>query len=325
MKKGVFGMKQNIKRLLALGMAAVLALSLAACQGDGGEEEPSADPAAVSENQEETLDAAAPEDSTGTDVGGEQPEAPSGQENIDPSGTPGQTEPQQSGGGTPTQSGGKTPAADAIKTTTDKAYVLQLYKDCLANVKSQKPGHVKKEYQAITNHNLGNTIGSVLDLLETLDIFKTEETADARETAKGDKEQGRMLTCTLSDTSVIKSASCTKSGNYYKVKIVTATAVDPTSSSNFGKIMKPLEHSEIDEYLEMGIVKALAPIDGYKLTYRDCTIEFTINAQKQFQSLSQTMPCDIQAWGRIAFSSREQSDPFKATLTNYVKFSNFQW
>ncbi len=325
MKKGVFGMKQNIKRLLALGMAAVLALSLAACQGDGGEEEPSADPAAVSENQEETLDAATPEDSTDTDVGGEQPEAPSGQEGADPSSAPNQTEPQQSGGGTPTQSGGKAPAADAIKTTTDKAYVLQLYKDCLANVKSQKPGHVKKEYQAIPSNNIGGGFDTVLSVAETLGVFKDEASADARETPKGDKEQGRMLSCTLSNTNLIQSASCTKSGSNYKVKIVVKQAVNAEPGSEFGKIMAPLARADIDPYLSNPLVKPIASVDKYTLTYRDCTIEFSMNSKKQFQSLSQTMPCDIEVEGRILTKRGTAESPLKATLINYVKFSNFQW
>lgn len=324
-------MKRNITRLVALLMAAVLLFSLAACKDEKEKTDPSAAPpansAVVDGGSGETADAAepaAPSDTVAGEDGGQAGGSPSAQ--ADASTQAGEDTPTQSGEqNTPTKPGGQTVSADGIKVTTDKAYVLQLYKECLANVKSQKPGHVKKEYQAITNHNLGNGIGGVLDLLEKLDIFKTEDTADSRETPKGDKEQGRMLKCTLTGTQLIKSASCAKSGSNYKGKLVTATAVDPGANSEFAKIMKPITHSEVDEYLQKGIVKPVASIDGYKLTYRDCAIEFVINEKKQFQSLSQTMPCDITAYGRIVFSSRSKNDPFRATLTNYVKFSNFKW
>lgn len=318
-------MKRNITRLAALLMAAVLLFSLAACKDEKEKTDPSAAPSAnsavVDGDSGETAAAAEPAAPSDT-VAGEDGSRAGGP----PSAQAGGDAPTQSGEkNTPTKPGGQTLSADGIKVTTDKAYVLQLYKECLANVKSQKPGHVKKEYQAITNHNLGNGIGGVLDLLEKLDIFKTEDTADSRETPKGDKEQGRMLKCTLTGTKWIKSASCARSGSNYKGKLVTATAVDPAANSEFAKIMKPITHSEVDEYLQKGIVKPVASIDGYKLTYRDCAIEFVINEKKQFQSLSQTMPCDITAYGRIVFSSRSKDDPFRATLTNYVKFSNFKW
>lgn len=313
-------MKQTTTRLLSLLTAAALVLSLAACGGRTDDPDPSADSVAASGGGMETLDPAAAQETAAPETqadGGQTAEPPSGGQAVTPT--------QAGGTDRPTQSGGQTVPAGGIRETTDRAYVLKLYQDCLANVNSQKPGHVKKEYQAITNHNLGSGIGGVLSLLETLNIFKTEDSADARETPKGDKEQGRMLKCTLSNISVIKSASCVKAGGGYKGRIVAATAVDPGANSEFAKIMKPLTHSEIDETLQSGAVKAFAPVDGYRLTYRDCTIEFTINEKKQFQSLSQTMPCDINAWGRIGLSSRKQADPFKATLTNYVKFSSFKW
>uniref|UniRef100_UPI003FEEAE8B hypothetical protein n=1 Tax=Candidatus Fimivicinus sp. TaxID=3056640 RepID=UPI003FEEAE8B len=318
-------MKRNMTRLIALMMALALLFSLAACKDGKEKTDPSIGPAVVSNDSSETLDAAKPEEGpdTATGEGGSQAsENPSDHANTQHGG---QDTPTTPGGQQATQPGGQTLPASGIRATTDKAYVLQLYKDCLVNVKSQKPGHVKKEYQAITNHNLGNGIGTVLELLEKLDIFKTEETADARETAKGDKEQGRMLKCTLTNVKRIKSAACTKSGSNYKVIIVTTTAVDPDANSDFAKIMKPITHSEVDEYLHKGIVKPIASIDGYQLAYRDCKIEFVVNEKKQFQSLSQTMPCDITAYGRIGFSNRGKDDPFKATLTNYVTFSSFKW
>ncbi len=78
------------------------------------------------------LDAAKPEESsdTATDEGGSQAsENPSEQEDTQPGG---QDTPTTPGGQQATQPGGQSPPASGIKATTDQAYVLQLYKDCLA-------------------------------------------------------------------------------------------------------------------------------------------------------------------------------------------------
>lgn len=79
---------------------------LAACKDGKEKTDPSIGPAVVSNDSSETLDAAKPEEGSDTATG--------------------------EGGSQATQSDGQTLPASGIKATTDKAYVLQLYKDCLA-------------------------------------------------------------------------------------------------------------------------------------------------------------------------------------------------
>lgn len=125
-------MKRNMTRPIALLAAMVLLFSLAACKDGKEKTDPSIGPAVVSNDSSETLDAAKPEEGsdTATGEGGSQAsENPPDHANTQPGG---QDTPTTPGGQQATQSGGQAPPASGIKATTDKAYVLQLYKDCLA-------------------------------------------------------------------------------------------------------------------------------------------------------------------------------------------------
>ena len=245
----------------------------------------------------------------------------SSQQGTTPSqqGTDTPTQPQ-GGSDTPAQpqGGNDTPAAPS-KTAAE---VLQIYTDVMNKAKTDKPAYTKVEYQQLPSDANSRVIsegsglvGTLLNLVDTLGIMTSKETAEASPEVKEAGSDMKWFPvckenkgCYLTDASKIDSYDYKENGDIATITIVLKEEQNPepmneydeTYISDTGAMFSPLSKKDIDETLNGGTVQAVIKNVQYNLTYHDCTAILEYNTKtNEIVSITQYMNVAIQGSGKI--------------------------
>ena len=216
------------------------------------------------------------------------------------------------------QGGNDTPAAPS-KTAAE---VLQIYTDVMNKAKTDKPAYTKIEYQELPSDANSRVIsegsglvGTLLNLVDTLGIMTSKETAEASPEVKEAGSDMKWFPvckenkgCYLTDASKIKSYDYKENGDIATITIVLQDEQNPepmneyddTYVSDTGAMFSPLAKKDIDETINGGAVQAVIKNVQYNLTYHDCTAILEYNTKtNQIVSLTQYMNVAISGGGKI--------------------------
>ncbi len=248
--------------------------------------------------------------------------------------TPDASEPADNNGG-----------ATAAK-KTDKE-VLDIYTKVMNKAKKDAPGYKKVEYQELPSDAQNRVIskgsglvGVLLNLVDTLDLMTSKETAEAEPEIVekgGDMRWFPVYKCEkgcyLTDVNAIESTNYEDLGNgKARITIELKDEANPepmaegatTSPSNVGAMFSPLSKADIDETLNGGTVSKVIKNVTYNLTYHDCKaiVEYDTKTNEIIK-LEQYMNVAIQGAGNVILMGDIQID--KQELFNTMIITDFKY
>lgn len=240
----------------------------------------------------------------------------------------------------PADNGGATAAKK-----TDKE-VLEIYTKLMNKAKADKPGYKKVEYQELPSDAQnrvipvgGNLVGTLLGLVDKLDLIKTKEAAEADPEMVDKGSDMRWFPvykcekgCYLTDVSAIESTKYEDLGNgRARITIELKDEQNPepmaegasTSPSNTGAMFSPLSKADIDNTLNGGVVSAVVKDITYSLTYHDCKaiVEYDTKTNEIIK-LEQYMNVAIKADAKVIGSkiSIEKQELFNTMIITDFKY-----
>ena len=167
----------------------------------------------------------------------------------------------------PTTAEGESSSADdatAPALPQGKAEILAAYTQVVNKVKADAPQYVSNDWQTMSNVDMSSvTYGLVGTAAKSFLETREESTADTH-AAGGHPKWFALPTdslkegCVLTDTNKIESASCTKSGDDYVIKITLTTEKDPymnkgnpkSVTSWHGRMFDVIDITEVYDYLK---------------------------------------------------------------------------
>ncbi len=239
-----------------------------------------------------------------------------------------------------TNNGGTTSAKKSNKE------VLDIYTKVMNKAKKDKPGYKKVEYQVLPSDAQNRVlsegeglVGVLLNLVDTLDLIKSKEAAEADPEIVDKGSDMRWFPvykcekgCYLTDVNAIESTKYEDLGNgKARITIELKNEANPEpmaegaskSPSYTGAMFSPLSKAEIDNTLNGGVVSAVIKDVTYSLTYHDCKAIVEYNTKtNEIIKLEQYMNVAIQGGGKVGFS-KIQID--KQELFNTMIISNFKY
>ena len=240
----------------------------------------------------------------------------------------------------PADNGGSTAA-----TKTDKE-VLEIYTTLMNKAKKDKPGYKKVEYQELPSDAQnrvipvgGNLVGTLLDLVDKLDLMTSKETAEADPEIVEKGSDMRWFPvykcekgCYLTDVSAIESTKYEDLGNgKARITIELKDEANPepmaegatSSPSKVGAMFSPLSKADIDNTLNGGVVSAVVKDITYSLTYHDCKaiVEYDTKTNEIIK-LEQYMNVAIKANAKVILS---QINIEKQELFNTMIITDFKY
>ena len=261
--------------------------------------------------------------------------------------TPDATQPSGDNGAATTPDANK-PADNAGATAakkTDKE-VLEIYTKVMNKAKADKPGYKKVEYQELPSDAQNrvipegsNLVGTLLDLVDQLDLLTTKEAAEADPEIVekgGDMRWFPVYKCEkgcyLTDVNAIESTSYEDLGNgKARITIELKDEQNPepmaegatSSPSNVGAMFSPLSKADIDNTLNGGVVSAVVKDITYSLTYHDCKaiVEYDTKTNEIIK-LEQYMNVAIKADAKVLFSKINIE---KQELFNTMVITDFKY
>ena len=261
--------------------------------------------------------------------------------------TPDATQPAGNSGSTATPDANK-PADNSGATTATKSNkeVLEIYTKVMNKAKADKPGYKKVEYQELPSDAQnrvipvgGNLVGTLLDLVDQLDLLTTKEAAEADPEIVekgGDMRWFPVYKCEkgcyLTDVSAIESTKYEDLGNgKARITIELNDEQNPepmaegasTSPSKVGAMFSPLSKKDIDNTLNGGVVSAVVKDITYSLTYHDCKaiVEYDTKTNEIIK-LEQYMNVAIKADAKVILSkiSIEKQELFNTMIITDFKY-----
>ena len=258
------------------------------------------------------------------------------------------TTPENNGGSTATIPDANKPADNSGATAakkTDKE-VLEIYTTLMNKAKKDKPGYKKVEYQELPSDAQNrvipegsNLVGTLLDLVDQLDLLTTKEAAEADPEIVekgGDMRWFPVYKCEkgcyLTDVNAIESTSYEDLGNgKARITIELKDEQNPepmaegatSSPSNVGAMFSPLSKADIDNTLNGGVVSAVVKDITYSLTYHDCKaiVEYDTKTNEIIK-LEQYMDVAIKADAKVLFSkiNIEKQELFNTMIITDFKY-----
>ena len=240
----------------------------------------------------------------------------------------------------PADNGGSTAAKK-----TDKE-VLEIYTTLMNKAKKDKPGYKKVEYQDLPSDAQnrvipvgGNLVGTLLGLVDKLDLIKTKEAAEADPEIVEKGSDMRWFPvykcekgCYLTDVNAIESTKYEDLGNgKARITIELKDEQNPepmaegasSSPSNTGAMFSPLSKADIDNTLNGGVVSAVVKDITYSLTYHDCKaiVEYDTKTNEIIK-LEQYMNVAIKADAKVIGSkiSIEKQELFNTMIITDFKY-----
>lgn len=207
-----------------------------------------------------------------------------------------------------------------------KAEVFDFYKAAVNKIKSQgAAGHTRKEWQTIDSLSFGGKENTAL--LGLIQGFVTsEEEAVETVSAKGSKEtKDNMAPCGAPIDKVL-SATCTPSGNNYKIKIVMKEETNPEKGSNGIASMatgilflEDVKNTIANDSKVKILVKSLD--DSSKIVYKAYTITATLTKDGKFIDMQHIVTGEIEAGAKLIFGSINGA----GALTFHSNWYNFKY
>ena len=229
---------------------------------------------------------------------------------------------------------------------TDKE-VLEIYTTLMNKAKKDKPGYKKVEYQELPSDAQNRVIskgegliGTILKLVDSLDLMTSKETAEADPEIVekgGDMRWFPVYKCEkgcyLTDVSAIESTSYEDLGNgkaRITIELKDESNPEPmaegasSSPSNVGAMFSPLSKADIDNTINGGAVQAVIKEVKYSLIYHDCkaVVEYDTKTNEIIK-LEQYMNVNINGSGKVFGVSEFQID--KQELFNTMVITDFKY
>ncbi len=264
--------------------------------------------------------------------------------------TPDANKPSDNNGGASTTPDANKPADNnggaAAAKKSDKE-VLEIYTTVMNKAKKDKPGYKKVEYQELPSDAQNRVIskgsglvGVLLNLVDSLDLMTSKETAEADPEIVEKGSDMRWFPvykcekgCYLTDVSAIESTKYEDLGNgKARITIELKDEANPEpmaegaskSPSNTGAMFSPLSKADIDNTINGGAVSAVIRNVKYNLTYHDCkaVVEYDTKTN-QIIKLEQYMNVAIQGGGNVVLMGDIQID--KQELFNTMVITDFKY
>lgn len=216
------------------------------------------------------------------------------------------------------------------KTPSTVEEIVKLYTSAANNVKKEKAGYTKKEYQSLSDLKLN---GASSKWLRYAYDFVTDETESTPITVQKGSSQssgyfplyGRSEGCALNDYTSVRTASCTQNGTVYDVYIEMNSAKNPDiNTSPLAQILTPIDPKLIDKTLEENQASRFVSINSCTLDYSGCYLKAAIDVRSgKLLSLTQVMRCSVNADGMIKTFRTKCS--VSGTVVNTAEFYNFKY
>lgn len=314
----------------AVSVASIVFLSKNDIQGAPAQQQQQAQPQQQQQAQPQQQQQAQQSVETTAPAGGEATTAPAGNGGSSNTET---TAPAGNNGGTNTA------------TKSDKE-VLDIYTTLMNKAKKDKPGYKKVEYQDLPSDAQnrvipvgGNLVGTLLGLVDKLDLIKTKEAAEADPEIVEKGSDMRWFPvykcekgCYLTDVNAIESTKYEDLGNgKARITIELKDEQNPepmaegasSSPSNTGAMFSPLSKADIDNTLNGGVVSAVVKDITYSLTYHDCKaiVEYDTKTNEIIK-LEQYMNVAIKADAKVIGSkiNIEKQELFNTMIITDFKY-----
>lgn len=216
------------------------------------------------------------------------------------------------------------------KTPSTTEEIVKLYTSAVNNVKAQKAGYTKKEYQSLSDLKLNGANSKWLDYAYDFVTDETESTPI--NVQKGSSQSsgyfplyGRPEGCALDDYTAVRTARCTQNGTVYDVYIEMNPVKDPdVKTSPLAQILTPVDPEMIKKTLNDNQANRFVRIDSYSLNYSGCYLKAAIDIRSgKLLSLTQVMRCSVSANGMVK-AIRKKCD-VSGTVVNTAEFYNFKY
>lgn len=334
-RKGLIIMKKNVLKIASLLLIVAMLFSFVAC-GDKNNEEETTVP---EETEEVDVGAETTLDNNEDDVTDETEDGATDVSEEDSTVAPTENSTEAS---TETQTGTTTTEASSADLPSTNAEILAAYTQVMNKAKTDKPAYSKLEYQEIPDNANDRDIREGKGLINTLlnvasNFFTPKDKAEVEVKEKGSDmryfpvyKTGKG--CLLTDTSMIKNASCVQLDNgNYKITLALKDEKNPeppaenatTSPSAHGAVFSPLSKNEIDDTLKNNTLVSLVVKDiVYDLTYKNsvATLEYNPN-NMHVVKLEHIMVVEILGSGKVVFSSFDLTQ----NLYNTSRFYDFAY
>ncbi|MCL2301488.1 MAG: hypothetical protein FWC27_15195 [Firmicutes bacterium] len=161
-----------------------------------------------------------------------------------------------------------------------KKEILAAYTAVVDKVKIDRPEYKNNDWQTMTNVDMsGITYGIISPVAKG--FLETYEQSTVGTQTKGNHPKWFALPtsthkvgCVLTDTSKIESASCTKSGDYYMIKITLVQEKDPTMNLE-NPYATPGWHGRMFDVIDIVEVTDVAKSLGFNEKNAYCTFKGT--------------------------------------------------
>lgn len=204
--------------------------------------------------------------------------------------------------------GNNTTAKPTGSMPSTKAEVFDFYKNAVNKVKTQgAAGHTRKEWQSLDSLTFnGKENNTLLGIIQG--FVTTEEEAGESVSEKGSKEaKERMAPCGAAIDKV-NSATCTASGNNYKIKIVMNDETTPAKGSKGIASMstgilylEDVKDTIANDSKVKLVVKSLD--DSSKIVYKAYTITATITKDGKFIDMQHVVTGNVDASAKLILGS----------------------
>ncbi len=180
-----------------------------------------------------------------------------------------------------------------------KAEIIDFFRSAVNGVSAgASAGYTTRKWQAVNSVNLGGSmVNSVA--MPVIEHFITSESDAAEESYSRGSNQARSMfpSWNLSDDSFVKSASCSKNGENYRITIVMKDEDTPKrNSSTLAKVSDSVYYFEdIDGILSGNAVvtKVLRSYGDVHVIYKNYTITADITPDGEFISLVHSSDIDV--------------------------------
>lgn len=226
--------------------------------------------------------------------------------------------------------------SDYVRVALDEEKVLALYRSAMNDVKNNCPGFKKTENQTTSDVSGGSGKTQIANSI--LNIVGQSILADDNGTVtvtRGDSNSVKSLFplygetegCTLTSTSIIKSAECWTNGEDYRIVIRLNDILNPGQDSEMSKILKPADF----EGIKNGISEYLVVLDysqfQFDMNYTGCEIICVIDRNtSRMTELTQKSVAKVDININLdLFVLKTSAVKCSGTITDEVSFTDFNW
>ncbi len=240
----------------------------------------------------------------------------------------------------PADYSGITVNSDYRSVAMSKEEVADMYAKAVNDVKLRCPGFTCTSHQEISDVKAGNgglqLADRILHLVasqvilnnDNLDYNRTVQPYDDISVHDYFPVFGEDYACEISDYSIITSAACYTNGAYYKLVLTLADTLNPEpKTSQFGKIMTPVEREPIADaiatYVPVLDMKQYQFDINYTGNEITCMIECATNrivsmTQKMIMQLDIDLNLDLIVFYTTMIEA-------SGTVINHLSYDNFIW